>query len=80
MLQRRSRRGKTFYSCSRYPACDYAVWNQPVATPCPNCNWPILTLKTTKKNGAELVCPQKDCGHSEPYEEQPEETRRAAQG
>jgi DNA topoisomerase-1 len=80
MLQRRSRRGKTFYSCSRYPACDYAVWNQPVATPCPNCNWPILTLKTTKKSGTELVCPQKDCGHSEPYEEQPEETRRAAQG
>ena len=80
MLQRRSRRGKTFYSCSRYPACDYAVWNEPVATPCPNCNWPILTLKTTKKSGTELICPQKDCGHSEPYEEQPEQTRRAAQG
>jgi len=80
MLQRRSRRGKTFYSCSRYPACDYAVWNEPVATPCPNCAWPILTIKTTKKNGAELVCPQKDCGHSEPYEEQTEQPRRAAQG
>ncbi|MGE0370853.1 MAG: type I DNA topoisomerase [Gammaproteobacteria bacterium] len=81
MLQRRSRRGKTFYSCSRYPACDYAVWNEPVATPCPNCHWPILTIKTTKKAGAELVCPQKDCGHSEPYDEQPEQPpRRAAQG
>ncbi len=81
MLQRRSRRGKTFFSCSRYPDCDYAVWNEPVATPCPNCAWPILTIKTTKKNGAELVCPQKDCGHSEPYEEQSEQTpRRAAQG
>ncbi|MBK8164256.1 MAG: type I DNA topoisomerase [Gammaproteobacteria bacterium] len=81
MLQRRSRRGKTFYSCSRYPACDYAVWNEPVANPCPNCQWPILTIKTTKKAGAELVCPQKDCGHSEPYDEQPEQPpRRAAQG
>ncbi|MCC6208331.1 MAG: type I DNA topoisomerase [Gammaproteobacteria bacterium] len=81
MLQRRSRRGKTFYSCSRYPACDYAVWNEPVATQCPNCAWPILTIKNTKKSGAELVCPQKDCGHSEPYEEQPEPTpRRAVQG
>jgi DNA topoisomerase-1 len=81
MLQRRSRRGKTFYSCSRYPACDYAVWNEPVATPCPNCQWPILTIKTTKKAGAELICPQKDCGHSEPYDEQPEQPpRRAAQG
>jgi DNA topoisomerase-1 len=80
MLQRRSRRGKTFYSCSRYPSCDYAVWNEPVATTCPNCRWPILTIKTTKKSGAELVCPQKDCGHSEPYEESPEQTLRAAQG
>ena len=80
MLQRRSRRGKTFYSCSRYPSCDYAVWNEPVATPCPECHWPIMTLKTTRKSGVELVCPQKDCGHSEPYEESPEQPRRAAQG
>jgi DNA topoisomerase-1 len=80
MLQRRSRRGKTFYSCSRYPSCDYAVWNEPVAIPCPNCQWPILTVKSTKKNGAELVCPQKDCGHSAPYEESAEQPRRAAQG
>ncbi len=69
MLQRRSRRGKIFYSCSTYPTCDYAVWNEPVATPCPECQWPILTVKTTKRGGSELVCPQKECGHTEPYEQ-----------
>jgi DNA topoisomerase I len=31
MLKRKSRYGKIFYSCSRYPDCKYAVWNPPVA-------------------------------------------------
>ena len=68
MLKRKSRRGKIFYSCSTYPDCDYAVWNEPVPGPCPDCNWPILTLKTTKKRGTERVCPQPDCKFAEPYE------------
>ncbi|MES9943909.1 MAG: type I DNA topoisomerase [Candidatus Thiodiazotropha sp.] len=66
LLKRKSRRGKIFYSCSTYPDCDYAVWNEPVAEPCPNCGWPVLTIKTTKRKGTEKVCPQKDCSFSEP--------------
>ncbi len=72
LLQRRSRSGKTFYSCSTYPKCSYAVWNEPVAEPCPKCHWPIVTLKTTKRRGTEKVCPQKECGWSEPVEESEE--------
>jgi DNA topoisomerase-1 len=68
MLKRKSRRGKIFYSCSTYPTCDYAVWNEPVPGPCPDCNWPVLTIKTTKSKGTERVCPQKDCGFAEPWE------------
>jgi len=68
MLKRKSRRGKIFYSCSTYPDCDYAVWNEPVEGPCPDCNWPILTIKTTKKRGAERVCPQAECKFAEPCE------------
>ena len=64
MVSRRSRRGKIFYSCSRYPDCDYAVWNEPVDEPCPSCNWPMLTMKTTKRKGTEQVCPEKDCHYS----------------
>jgi len=65
MVSRKSRYGKIFYSCSCYPDCKYAVWNEPIKEPCPNCDWPILTLKTTKRKGTEKICPQKDCGHSE---------------
>ena len=68
MMQRKSRRGKVFYSCSTYPKCDYAVWNEPLKEACPDCGWPMLTLKTTKRKGTEKVCPQKECSYSEPVE------------
>ena len=69
LMRRKSRRGKIFYSCSTYPKCDYATWNEPLAEPCPRCGWPILTIKTTKRNGTQKVCPQKDCSFAEPYDD-----------
>ena len=63
LLKRKSRRGKIFYSCSTYPKCDYAIWDQPINEKCPKCGWPILTSKTTKKHGTQKVCPQKDCDY-----------------
>jgi len=68
ILQRKSRNGKIFFSCERYPDCSYAIWNEPKADPCPECGWPITMIKTTKKRGTERVCPQKECKFSEPYE------------
>ncbi|AKP72278.1 DNA topoisomerase 1 [Piscirickettsia salmonis] len=68
LVQRRSRYGKIFYSCNRYPDCKYAVWNEPLKESCPTCQWPILTIKTTKRWGTEKVCPQKECGFKAPYE------------
>ncbi len=65
MLQRKSRYGKIFFSCSTYPTCKYATWNEPLKAPCPKCHWPILTLKITKRWGTEHACPQKECGHKE---------------
>ena len=69
LLKRKSRYGKLFYSCSRYPECKYAVWNPPLAEPCPQCGHPILTVKTTKRRGTEKVCPQKECGYAIPCPE-----------
>ena len=71
ILKRKSRNGKIFYSCSVYPKCKYALWNAPVKEACPDCHWPILTVKETKRRGVEKVCPQKDCGYATPYEGDP---------
>ena len=69
LRERRSRRGKPFFSCSTYPKCDYATWDEPLDEPCPRCGWPILTLKQTRRRGSEKACPQRECGYREPVAE-----------
>ncbi|MFW6176032.1 MAG: type I DNA topoisomerase, partial [Acidobacteriota bacterium] len=61
--EKRSRRGKIFYSCDRYPDCKYALWNKPIPRPCPQCEHPFLTEKTTKKKGTRLLCPNEECDY-----------------
>ena len=70
LLKRKSRYGKIFYSCSTYPTCTYAVWNEPIEQACPRCAWPVMTIKTTKRRGTEKVCPRKECGYAEPMLEE----------
>jgi DNA topoisomerase-1 len=66
--EKRSRRGKVFYSCNRYPDCKFALWNRPVPKPCPDCGAPFLLEKTTKRTGTRLVCQTEGCGHTEQVE------------
>lgn len=33
LVERKTKRGRTFYGCSRYPACDFAAWKLPNAAP-----------------------------------------------
>jgi DNA topoisomerase-1 len=61
IVERRSKRGKLFYGCSKYPDCNFTTWYHPVAEPCPECGHPILVEKTSKKTGDYLACPQEDC-------------------
>lgn len=70
IVKRQSRRGRVFFSCSRYPDCKYAIWNEPIAQSCPKCAWPILTVKKTKKRGTELVCPRQTCGYVKQVEDE----------
>jgi DNA topoisomerase I len=65
IVQRKSRRGKVFYSCATYPDCDYALWYEPLAKPCPTCSWPITMKKVTKRDGTQRVCPVKSCDFKE---------------
>jgi len=65
ILEKKSRRGKIFYGCSRYPDCSFASWDKPVDTPCPECNSPYLVEKETKKQGKFLKCPNRECGYKQ---------------
>ncbi|HHQ49569.1 MAG TPA: type I DNA topoisomerase [Acidobacteria bacterium] len=63
LTARKSRYGKIFYSCNRYPKCRFAMNDWPVEHPCPECGFPIMGLRVTKRFGRQLVCPVKECGH-----------------
>ncbi len=61
MMEKKSRYGKIFYSCNRYPKCKYALWNLPKEEPCPKCGWPLTEIKVTKRWGTVQRCPQEEC-------------------
>ena len=42
LAQRRTRNGRTFYSCVRYPKCDFSTWDRPLRQPCPSCGKILL--------------------------------------
>jgi len=67
-LEKKSRRGKVFFSCSAYPKCKKALWNEPVNQACPECGAPFVTKKTTKRRGTELVCAEETCKWTEQIE------------
>jgi len=66
--QKRSRRGKIFYSCSRYPKCSFALWDRPIPEPCPQCQAPFIVEKTTKRTGTIRRCFREDCDYQEVVE------------
>jgi DNA topoisomerase-1 len=58
VIERRSRRGKTFYGCSNYPNCDFVNWNKPVNKSCSECGNNYLVEKYSKAKGNFLQCPE----------------------
>ena len=62
IVERRTRKGRTFYSCTNYPKCTYALWDKPIPEKCPQCGFPFLVEKQGK-GGVTRRCPQKECGY-----------------
>ena len=68
IIQRKSKYGKIFYGCSKYPDCDFVSWNEPVKEQCPECG-AYLVKKITKKE-SKLVCSNNECTFSKPLEQE----------
>lgn len=64
LTEKKSRYGKMFYSCNRYPDCKFALWDPPVPQPCPKCGFPVLVKKVYKKKGEFLKCPKEGCDYT----------------
>ena len=37
LVERKTRKGRTFYGCANYPTCEWTSWKRPLADPCPVC-------------------------------------------
>jgi len=64
IIERRSKKGKTFYGCNRYPDCKFVAWGKPVAEKCPDCGSPYLVEKWLKA-GPVWQCPNAECKHKQ---------------
>lgn len=62
LVERRTRKGRTFYGCTQYPDCTFALWDKPIPEPCPQCQAPFLIEKPGKE-GTVRRCYRKECGY-----------------
>ncbi|WP_100399357.1 type I DNA topoisomerase [Bacillus sp. FJAT-44742] len=63
IVERKSKKRRTFYGCDRYPECEFVSWDKPISRPCPKCEG-LLVEKKTKK-GVHVQCAECD------YKEEP---------
>jgi DNA topoisomerase-1 len=57
IVERRSKKGRTFFGCSRYPECDFSAWNKPVNVNCAKCG--SYMVEAGRKG--QIKCPK--CGN-----------------
>ncbi|WP_127058691.1 type I DNA topoisomerase [Veillonella ratti] len=60
IVERKSKRGRIFYGCDRYPACDFTLWNKPINETCETCG-SIMTEKTYKNGTTKKFCSNENC-------------------
>jgi DNA topoisomerase-1 len=70
LVEKRARKGNTFYGCSNYPKCKFTSANRPIAEKCPSCGNAYLVEKTLKA-GPVIACPNKECDYERALEPAP---------
>ncbi|MFP7732831.1 type I DNA topoisomerase [Priestia aryabhattai] len=54
IVERKSKKKRTFYGCDRFPSCDFVSWDKPIARKCPKCE--NLLVEKKQKKGTQVVC------------------------
>jgi len=65
LVEKRARKGNTFYGCSNYPKCKFTSAGKPIAEKCPSCGSEYLVEKNLKA-GPVIACPNKECDYERP--------------
>ncbi len=72
IVRKKTRKGKIFYGCSRYPGCKFATWDEPVPQPCPVCGREFVLRKNAVKGTSYLYCSDKECSFKQDVEPEKE--------
>ncbi|WP_337563106.1 type I DNA topoisomerase, partial [Phascolarctobacterium succinatutens] len=65
ILERKSKTGKIFYGCERYPDCDYTTWDKPLNEECPECKH--MMVEHVERNGSKRkFCSNPECSKARP--------------
>ena len=62
IVEKKARKGNTFYGCGNYPKCKFTSANRPLAETCPSCGSEYLVEKNLK-SGPVIACPNKECDY-----------------
>ncbi len=65
IIKRKTRRGKIFFGCSKFPKCDFATWDEPVPQRCPVCGREFVLRKNVIKGEPYLYCSDEKCTYKE---------------
>ena len=65
LVEKRARKGNTFYGCGNYPTCKFTSAHKPLAEKCPSCGSEYLVEKNLKA-GPVIACPNKECDYERP--------------
>jgi DNA topoisomerase-1 len=57
VIERKTKRKRLFFGCSRYPDCDFASWDRPVNRKCDTCGNEYMVEKHSATRGEFLACP-----------------------
>ena len=61
IVEKKSKAGKIFFGCNKYPDCSFALWDEPTGTNCPECG--ELLVKKVTKNGEFESCSNRTCNY-----------------
>ncbi len=77
LVEKRARKGNTFYGCGNYPKCKFTSAHRPIAEKCPSCGSEYLVEKNLKA-GPVIACPNKECDYERPAPPPPQAAAGAA--
>jgi DNA topoisomerase I len=62
LVEKRARKGNTFYGCAKYPKCKFTSAAKPIPEKCPDCGHDFL-VERLRKDGPVIACPNKECDY-----------------